>query len=307
MKKLATLITQMSISIAVLAAGRNLQAQNSHIDSYSSDGTLVWTTEDTNIFCGLDYATDLMGSWSHAVGFYWDLFITNQTNVAHIGMPEGVNSLFLRIVCSSNSLLGEPYNVDSNGIPLFVASDYIELESMGRISRFRSGAGHDYSDDFESCRSMKHYFEPNVANWSDVPVFSPVEGTVYNLTEEWAGTQTWIQSSNYPAFFFILFHVDLTNSLVLGDSVAAGEQIGTHIGDQTTSDIAVGVNTPTGWKLISFFDVMTEALFADYTNRGVMARSDLIISEAERDADPLVCDGETFADPGSLTNWVDLD
>ena len=106
-------------------------------------------------------------------------------------------------------------------------------------------------------------------------MFSPVEGTVYNLTEEWAGTQTWIQSSNYPAFFFILFHVDLTNSLALGDSVAAGEQIGTHIGDQTTSDIAVGVNTPTGWKLISFFDVMTEALFAGYTNRGVMARSDL--------------------------------
>lgn len=307
MKKRATLITKIFVLIVVLSAGKHLHAQTSHIDSLSSDGVLVWTTEETNIFCGLEYTTDLTGPWSHQIGFYWNQFVTHQTNISYVGIPEGMDRLFMRIACSYDSFLGEPYDVDSNGIPAFVTSDYIDLEKIGRISRLRSGTGHDYSDDFESCRSMKHYYEPAVTNWSEVRVFSPVEGTLYNVAEESAGAQVWIQSSNYPAFFFILFHVALANSLHPGDPVAAGEQIGTHIGNETTSDIAVGVNTPTGWKLVSFFDVMTNTLFADYTNRGVNARSDLIISEAERNADPLVCTGETFAGPGNLTNWVLLD
>ena len=45
---------------------------------------------------------------------------------------------------------GDTYDVDANGIPKFVTVDYIELGKIYRISKFRSGEGHYYSDDFES-------------------------------------------------------------------------------------------------------------------------------------------------------------
>jgi len=53
---------------------------------------------------------------------------------------------------------------------------------------------------------------------------------------------------------------------------------------------------------------MLDGVFDAYTNRGLNSRSELIITEEERDADPLTCleDGN-FADPGNLANWVELD
>ena len=199
------------------------------------------------------------------------------------------------------------YDVDANGIPRFVGVDYIALDHIHEISKFRSGIGHDYSDDFESCRSMKHYFRPKASvDWSTVQIFSPIDGTVIDTDDGWAGTQVRIQSEEYPAFFFILFHVNLTNALDVGETVAAGQQLGTHIGAQTMSDIAGGVNTPGGWKLISYFSVMTDILFGNYQARGINSRNDAIISKEARDADPLTCDGEDFTDDGNLENWVIL-
>lgn len=218
---------------------------------------------------------------------------------------DGINS-------NSNSENGSngdsgTYDVDANGIPKFVGIDYIELDNIYSISKFRSGIGHDYSDDFESCRSMKHYFRPKGSvDWSIVQIFSPINGTVSRIDDGWAGAQVRIQSEEYPAFFFIIFHVNLTNSLNVGEPVAAGQQLGTHIGSQTMSDIAVGVSTPGGWKLISYFNVMTDIIFENYQARGINSRNDAIISKEARDADPLTCDGEEFTDNGNLENWVIL-
>ena len=50
----------------------------------------------------------------------------------------------------------------SKGIPQIIDNDWINLDKIAQISKFRSGAGHDYSDDFERNRSMKHYF-----NWKN--------------------------------------------------------------------------------------------------------------------------------------------
>jgi len=72
------------------------------------------------------------------------------------------------------------------------------------------------------------------------------------------------------------------------------------------SDIAVGVNTPNGWKLISYFDVMTDSVFQNYQARGLTSRNDVIISKEARDGDPLTCDGEEFTDGGNLENWIIL-
>jgi len=202
---------------------------------------------------------------------------------------------------------GDNDSSDVVGIPQFVEAHYIEPESISQISKFRSGVGHNYSDDFESCRSMKHYFQPGEGiDWSTVKIFSPVNGTVSGIDQEWAGAKVQINSEEYPTIFFILFHVSLNNSLSVGDQVVAGQQIGTHIGLQTMSDIAVGMSTPDGWKLISYFDVITDSLFQDYQSRGLNSRNDVIITREVRDADPLTCDGEEFTDSSNLENWVIL-
>lgn len=192
-------------------------------------------------------------------------------------------------------------------IPKFVNTDYIELSKISRISKFRSNVGHNYSDDFESCRSMKHYFQPDESvDWSAVLIYSPVNGTVSRIDQEWAGTQVRIRSDEYPDIFFILFHVSLDNPINIEDHVIAGQQLGTHIGEQTMSDIAVGMNTQDGWKLISYFEIMTDSLFQNYQLRGLNSRDDFIIPREARDADPLTCEGEEFTVGGNLENWVVL-
>jgi hypothetical protein len=199
------------------------------------------------------------------------------------------------------------YDIEANGIPRFVYTNYIELAKIRIISKFRSGIGHDYSDDFESCRSMKHYFQPKTnVDWQKVKIFSPIDGTITRVTEDEAGSQIQIKSKEKPAFLFTIFHVNPANPLSVGDEVIEGQTLGTHTGSQTMSDIAVGVNTPDGWKLISFFDVMRSLLFQDYKDRGMNSRDAAVISRENRDADPLTCNGESFVNGGSLENWVIL-
>lgn len=205
------------------------------------------------------------------------------------------------------------YDIDVNGIPQFIDEDCIELVKIQKVSKFRSGYGHDFSDDFESCRSMKHYFHPkDGVDRSTVKIFSPVNGTVTGTTEEWdgslwKGTAVGIKPENYEDFHLTIFHIDLHNPLNVGDMVTAGQELGTSEKiSGTVSDFAVWVNTPSGHKLVSYFDVMTDLLFQDYQTLGMSLRDEAIISKEERDADPLTCDGEEFVDNGNLENWVTL-
>jgi hypothetical protein len=145
-----------------------------------------------------------------------------------------------------------------------------------------------------------------------VKIFSPVNGMVRGTTEEWEGslwkgTAVGIKPENYEGFHLTIFHIDLHNPLNVGDMVTAGQELGTSEKTSgTASDLAVWVNTPSGYKLVSYFDVMTDILFQDYQALGMSSRNFGIISEAERDADPLTCDGGKFTNSGNLENWVTL-
>jgi len=163
-------------------------------------------------------------------------------------------------------------------------ANYIELDKISRISKFRSHVGHDYSDPYESNRSMKHYFVPRR---HPVTIFSPTKGTVEYLTREWAGTQVGIRSKRY---LFVIFHVSLNGSIEVGTQVSAGQELGTHVGSQTWSDIAVWQ----GDRLVSYFDVMADYVFEQYRSRGIASRSQMIISQEERDRDI------------SISDWVNL-
>jgi hypothetical protein len=200
------------------------------------------------------------------------------------------------------------WDIDKDGIPRFIEINYIELSKIYRISKFRSSIGHDYSDAFEHCRSMKHYFEPQAnIDWSSIKIYSPVTGKVTRVESEWAGTKIEIASDDYPAFRFSIFHINLSVNLQVGNQVSEGEIMGTHIGSQTMSDISVIVNDPTRQgRFVSFFEVITDKVFNDYLQRGVESRSDMIISKATRDANPLICNGDVFVNSDTLVNWVVL-
>jgi hypothetical protein len=197
------------------------------------------------------------------------------------------------------------WDIDKDGIPKFVATNYIELDKIGRISKFRSSEGHDYSDAFEHCRSMKHYFEPKSSvDWTRIKIFSPVTGKITRVEQEWAGTKIEIASDDYPAFRFAIFHINTAKQYSIGEQVTEGEQLGTHIGSQTMSDISVIVNDPTRQgRMVSYFDIINDAVFAQYQSRGVNTRDDMKISKALRDSNPLTCSGETFVGTDPLDIW----
>jgi len=176
-------------------------------------------------------------------------------------------------------------------VPKFVNTNYIDLNKITKISKFRSSAGHDYHDDKESCRSMKHYF---IAPDSTTTIRSPVAGKVSRLDTEFAGQQVQIVPDAQPAFVIIMFHVVLDKPLAVGDHIEEGQLLGTHAGTMTFSDIAVAVNTPTAYRLVSYFDVLTDNAFAAFQARGIQDRSDMVVSKAARDAAPYQCAGQTF-------------
>lgn len=194
-----------------------------------------------------------------------------------------------------------------DGPPRFVRASYIDVAAIGRISKFRSGVGHDYSDGAEACRSMKHYFAPRPGvDAAGIAVFAPVDGTVAELREEWAGTQVAIAAAEQPAFTVILFHVRLDPPLAVGDRVRAGQRLGTHIGDRTLSDVAVREATAGGTRLVSYVEALTDEGFAPLAARGLASRADAVIPAAERDRRPLRCDGERFLDPPGADDWAVL-
>jgi hypothetical protein len=205
---------------------------------------------------------------------------------------------------SAGSFVFDP---ETNSLPRLVETNYLELAKVAAISKFRSAAGHDYSDDFETCRSMKHYFQPEATvDWASVRIISPVAGAVFRTEDEWAGTRVEIQAAQCPAFCFTLFHVRLVHPLRPGDKVAAGQWLGFHCGHETCSDIAVSINTPKGRKLVSYFDVMSDRVFQAYRVRGVPSRDELIVSRPARDADPLTCQDGKFIGRRPGGDWVQL-
>jgi len=208
----------------------------------------------------------------------------------------------------STNKTNDIWDIYKQGIPKFVTTNYIELSKIYRISKFRSSEGHDYSDAFEHCRSMKHYFEPRSnVDWSQIQIYSTVRGKITRLDEEWAGTKLEIESTDYPAFRFSISHINLSVKRNVNDIVSLGELLGNHIGSQTMSDIAVMVNDPTRQgRLVSYFEVLTDSLFAEYSDRGVISRDEMIIPKAVRDSNPLSCNSDTFTSADTIENWVIL-
>jgi hypothetical protein len=202
------------------------------------------------------------------------------------------------------------YDVISQGSPRVLNANYIDLSKIGRVSRFRSTIGHSYTNDTgdETCRSMKHYFEPKMSvDWTTVDIYAPVTGTVGSIRVDGRGYQIGLRPRDLPALNVALFHVNPDPGVVINAWVEAGDHLGRHASPFTLSDIATGIGPKVGGTLLSYFEVMTDAVFAEYQARGVPSREAAIITRVERDADPVPCVGEQqFTVQGTLPGWLVL-
>src|SRR3990167_4326765 len=96
-------------------------------------------------------------------------------------------------------------NIDEKNLPKIIQADWIDLNRISHISRFRSGSGHDFSGNGETCRSMKHYFNakrtkeeemlvnenkgfpPAFSLERAIPIYSPVDGVIVAIKEDRSG------------------------------------------------------------------------------------------------------------------------
>ena len=201
------------------------------------------------------------------------------------------------------------YDLATQGPPHVLPFNYIDLPKIGRISRFRSTVGHSYTDGSETCRSMKHYYEPMATvDWTTVDVYAPAAGTILGIaTDGGWGYRVRMIPRDLPVLQIQIFHVQLDSGIVKDMWVDAGDHLGRHASAFTMSDIAMSIGPKEGGTLISYFDAMTDSVFAEYQARGVATREAAIITEAERDSDPVPCVGEEqFTVTGTLPDWLDL-
>lgn len=166
----------------------------------------------------------------------------------------------------------------SQAPPQFCTSDFVNLDKIDKISVFRSFQGHDYSDSYEHNLSMKHYFTP-YATIESVEIYSPVNGKISKVFQEQNGVgyQVQIQVADYSSYTVCIFHLNVTEGLAEGNSVVAGQQIGTASATQGT-DIAIRKTILFSERLYSYFDVITDDVFEHYQARGLTERTEFIRS-----------------------------
>ena len=233
---------------------------------------------------------------------------------------------------SSSDYYAQSY--DPENIPQIANFNFTELDKYSRMSKLRSGVGHDYSfntSEYDAtrnnCRSMKHYFvpmgvplenslygvTPHAFEWMSIKFFAPADGTLtdvrYTQNEYGMEANFSILSSQYPGYYFTYYHIALDPNLTEGTLVEAGEQIGTLGHEESWGEIAVQVRiNSTESHLISFIQVATDDVLEIYKNRGVNTASDVIITREQRDANPLACeDSESRFFEGSGRGGAYLD
>ena len=202
-----------------------------------------------------------------------------------------------------------PLDPDRDPLPAVIEALHIPLERIRRISKFRSGVGHDFSDGVESCRSMKHYLHPlggepgeaHDPSWSTLEIRSPLTGTIREMRDEWgrgrAGFGMTIVSEAHEQIAVTLFHVAPDDGIEIGRRVEAGERLGRHSTDETYHDIAVAVRGVAdeagewgGLRYVSWFDVMSDEVFAAFAEYDIDERDRFLIPRETRDEHPLSCD-----------------
>ena len=123
---------------------------------------------------------------------------TTGTATATVTLTSPITSQSLEI--SSSGLASDLEALADRPLEQFITASQIDVGRVTDVSRLRSRMGHDYTDSFNTCSSMKHYF--NTANHPDLstPIYSPVDGVLVWRTKG-SGDQdgVWLEQAGINA------------------------------------------------------------------------------------------------------------
>ena len=239
---------------------------------------------------------------------------------------ESVAADRLKELGQSGNYYAESFDPDN--IPQIATFNFTELDNFSRMTKIRSGVGHDFSfpspeydPDGKNCRSMKHYFiqkgvprenalydtTPHTFDWTTTKYFAPTDGVIERIdigTSQYdSGATVSIQAAAPPGWYFVFMHVTLLPDLVVGSSVEAGQQIATQATDEDWGEIAVEVRINSREShLVSFLQVASDEVLQLYRDRNVTSASDVIVPREQRDATPLACGGK---DAPMASRWFE--
>jgi hypothetical protein len=220
-------------------------------------------------------------------------------------------------------------DIDPNNPPRFITSNFMDIDNIFIISKYRSCIGHSAEANGEKCRSMRHIFggqnEPSSQfssadnKWEKIHnrptidnsfnIYAPIDGLITDVTRtnykdfdenrpNGIGGTIIIRSLKYPGYFVRIDSVFPDENLKFIHKVKSGDKIGV-ICKQCPGEINVGYNYIGGERGISFFAAMNDDVFAQFQKRGMKSRDDAIITKEYRDSHPFKC-----ADPNNETSEI---
>lgn len=223
-----------------------------------------------------------------------------------------------------------------NTPPPLLVNNFVELEKISRISKYRSCAGHVTvpQDARENKRSMKHYFwvKPEYVGTDKVKIYAPYEGYVSDIRsdpQENLEGEIWIVPKRalpilppMGVWAFSVQHIIVRDDLKRGSEVKAGEIIGhAAIPEQGRASFDIVYAKPAlkpkkidNWNspfsdLDSVFNHMSDEVFAKYQEKGISSKETLLISKEERNDNPCEYQGSGpyFNNQENKENWAYLE
>lgn len=223
----------------------------------------------------------------------------------------------------------------SIGDPPLLTSNFVDLQKISEISKYRSCQGHVVvpQDRREERRNMKHYFrvKKEFFGQDTVELYAPYDGYVSMIrSEPEMGLQgeIWISQSRLPpsaTWSFSIEHIHVKPGLKVGDNVKAGYLIGyaalSGETDKASFDVIYAkVGFPPknidGWTspfsdLDSVFNHMSEEVLGEYKKKGINSKEIMQYTKEERDQDLCEYDkdfreGIYFKSDDRLKDWVKL-
>jgi len=198
-----------------------------------------------------------------------------------------------------------------------LTANFIDLDKVDKISKFRSCQGHTVvpQDESESARNMKHYvvLKPEYSGQEKVEIFSPLDGFIQGIRsnpKEGLEGEIWIGQEHTP--WAVSFeHINLLDRLKEGQEVKAGELIGfvsnkgIDVVYATGGDgvkIIDGYASPFG-ALDSAFSHMSAEIIGKYQTKGIDSAETLIYSREYRDQNPCRYSTGSQAGGGQLNDF----
>lgn len=225
---------------------------------------------------------------------------------------------------------------NQNQPPPELVANFVDLDKINKISKFRSCAGHVTvpQDNRETKRNMKHYFDVKAefVGTDQIKIYAPYDGYVSSIRSDPSGGlegEIWLTPKRafpillpFGVWEFSVQHIIVRSDLKMGSEVKAGEVIGragapdvkhpnidflyAKMAFPPTPKRIDNWNSPFG-DLDSIFNHMSDDVFAQFEKRGI-TRENIILSKEERDQNPCTYrdQGPYFENSEDPSNWIPL-